>query len=234
MVRWSLNASNTICKTCLSALLFGLRGLKKNVLMHLYNCLFGQNMQQRYEKEDLQEAIRVMQQGGVILYPTDTVWGIGCDATNAEAVSKIFAIKQREDSKSMLCLLDAPGKLQGYVTVPDMAFDLIELSTKPLTIIYPEAKNLASNLLAEDGSVGIRITAEPFSQALCAGLHHPVVSTSANISGQPAARNFAEIAPEILAAVDYVCRFRREDKAEAQPSSIVKLGIHNEIKVIRE
>jgi len=191
-------------------------------------------IEQRYEKDDLQEAIRVMQQGGVILYPTDTVWGIGCDAANAEAVSRIYAIKQREDSKSMLCLLDTPGKLQGYVTVPDMAADLIELSTKPLTIIYPEAKNLAPNLIAEDGSVGIRITTEKFSQALCAGLRRPVVSTSANISGQPAARCYSEISPEILAAVDYVCRFRREENIEAKPSSIIKLGVNNEIKVIRE
>ena len=189
----------------------------------------------RYDNEDLHEAVRVVRNGGIILYPTDTVWGIGCDATNAEAVTRIYHLKQRTDSKAMLCLLDGPGKLQGYVTqVPSMAWDLIDLTTKPLTIIYPGAKNVAPNLLAEDGSLGIRITAEPFSKALCTMLHHPVVSTSANISGQPAARSFREITKEILDGVDYVCRFRRNDPCKAAPSSIVKLGINNEVTVIRE
>lgn len=192
-------------------------------------------MDERYEKEDLQQALDTLRKGGIILYPTDTVWGIGCDAANEEAVRKIFRLKQREDSKSMLCLLDAPGKLQGYVEeVPEMAWDLIELTTKPLTIIYPGAKNVAPSLVAEDGSLGIRITGEKFTQALCNGLHGPLVSTSANISGQPAARNYHEISEEILSGVDYVVRYRREDRSEAQPSSIIKLGLHNEIKVIRE
>lgn len=192
-------------------------------------------MELRYEKEDLQEAIRVMKEGGIILYPTDTVWGIGCDASNEEAVQKIFRLKQRQDSKAMLCLLDAPGKLQGYVSqVPDMAWDLIELTTKPLTIIYPGAKNVAPSLIAEDGSLGIRITDELFSKALCNGLKHPVVSTSANISGQPAARFFNEISAEIVAGVDYVCKFRQNDHSEAKPSSIIKLGVNNEVQVIRE
>lgn len=191
-------------------------------------------MDTRYDKEDLREAVRVMREGGVILYPTDTVWGIGCDATCAEAVSRIYRIKQREDSKSMLCLLDAPGKLQGYIPeVPEMAWDLMEMATKPLTIIYPGARNVAPNLLAEDGSLGIRITAEPFSKALCEQLHHPVVSTSANVSGQPAARFYSEIAPEILEAVDYVVRYRRDDRAEHQPSSIIKLDSGNLFKLIR-
>ncbi len=192
-------------------------------------------MEQRYEKEDLQEAVRVMKEGGIILYPTDTVWGIGCDAANEEAVQKIFRLKQRQDSKAMLCLLDAPGKLQGYVSqVPDMAWDLIELTTKPLTIIYPGAKNVAPSLIAEDGSLGIRITDELFSKALCNGLKHPVVSTSANISGQPAARFFHEISEEIIAGVDYVCKFRQNDRTESKPSSIIKLGVNNEVQVIRE
>ena len=189
----------------------------------------------RYEREDLQEAVRVMREGGIILYPTDTVWGIGCDATNAAAVERIYRLKQRQDSKAMLCLLDGPGKLQGYVTVPSAAWDLLECQEgqRPLTIIYPEARNVASNLIAEDGSLGIRITAEPFSKALCTMLHHPVVSTSANISGQPAARSFREIVPEIRDGVDYICRFRRNDPCQAKPSSIVKLGINNEVTVIR-
>lgn len=176
-----------------------------------------------------------MQQGGIILYPTDTVWGIGCDARNEEAVRKIYALKQREDSKSMLCLLDEIGKLQGYVqTIPSMAYDLDNLSTKPLTIIYPHAQNVAPNLLAEDGSLGIRITREAFTHDLCARLHAPIVSTSANVSGEPTARNFSEVSDAIRMGVDYIVRFRQEDKSEPQPSSIIKLGVHNEIKVIRE
>ncbi len=198
----------------------------------------------RYEKEDMQEALRILQQGGVILYPTDTVWGIGCDATNEQAVQRIFQIKQRAEAKAMLVLLDAPGKLQGYVEeVPEMAWDLIdcamanpedEVQQKPMTIIYPNARNLAPSLIAEDGSVGIRITQELFSKTLCERLKRPLVSTSANISGTPAPALFAEISNEILSAVDYVVRFRQDDTRKAQPSSIIKLGLHNEIKIIRE
>lgn len=190
----------------------------------------------RYEREDLQEAVRVMREGGIILYPTDTVWGIGCDATNAAAVERIYRLKQRSDSKAMLCLLDAPGKLQGYVTVPSAAWDLLECtgeSPRPLTIIYPGARNVAENLIAEDGSLGIRITEEPFSKALCAMLHHPVVSTSANISGEPAAHSFREITEAIRDGVDYICRFRQKDPCNAKPSSIIKLGMNNEVQVIR-
>lgn len=192
-------------------------------------------MEERYEKEDFQQALEVLRQGGLILYPTDTVWGIGCDATCEAAVRKIFALKQRSDAKAMLCLLDAAGKLQGYVRqVPEMAWDLIELTTKPLTIIYPGAQNVAPSLVAEDGSLGIRITEEPFTKALCAALHHPLVSTSANISGEPAARNFSEVTDAIRQGVDYVVRYRQGDRSEPKPSSIVKLGVNNEIKVIRE
>lgn len=188
----------------------------------------------RYEPDDLKEAVRVLQEGGVVLYPTDTVWGLGCDATNAEAVARIFRIKQRADAKAMLCLLDTPGKLQGYVEeVPDMAWELIELSTKPLTIIYPHARNLAKNLMAEDGSVGIRITKETFSKALCERLHKPVVSTSANLSGEPTPRNFSQIVEDVKQQADYIVRYRRNDLAEPAPSSIIKLDKGNVIKVIR-
>ncbi len=192
----------------------------------------------------MQEALQVLRAGGVILYPTDTVWGIGCDATNEQAVQRIFQIKQRAEAKAMLVLLDAPGKLQGYVEeVPEMAWDLIdcavanpedEVQQKPMTIIYPNARNLAPSLIAEDGSVGIRITQEVFSKTLCERLKRPLVSTSANISGTPAPAIFAEISEEILGAVDYVVRFRQDDTRKAQPSSIIKLGLHNEIKIIRE
>ena len=202
-------------------------------------------MAERYDKDDLQQAVRVLRAGGVIVYPTDTVWGIGCDATNEDAVRKVYALKHREDSKSMLVLLDGAGKLQGYVEhIPDAAWDLLEctahdrdsqgLQPRPMTIIYPGAKNIAPNLIAEDGSIGIRITQEPFSKALCAQLHRPIVSTSANISGEPTAKNFRQISQAVLDAADYVCRYRRNDETEKRPSSIIKLGIDNQIQIIRK
>lgn len=194
---------------------------------------------ERYNKEDLQAALQVLRNGGIIVYPTDTVWGIGCDATNAEAVAKIYALKQREDSKSMLVLLDSPAKLPYYVgEIPDAAWAMLEAvqdteDTKPLTIIYPNARNMAANLIAEDDSVGIRITNEPFSKALCAQLKHPLVSTSANISGHPTARFFHEIENEILEGADYVCRFRREDDCPHEPSSIIKIHADGTFQIIR-
>ena len=200
--------------------------------------------QNRYEKEDLQEALRVLREGGVIVYPTDTVWGIGCDATNAEAVKKIYALKQREDSKSMLVLLDSPAKLNYYIAdIPDSAWALLEVAdtdgneendeVKPLTIIYPNARNLAPNLVAEDGSIGIRITGEPFSKALCEQLRHPIVSTSANISGHPTAHFYHEIEEYILNGADYVCQFRRNDDCPHEPSSIIKINNDGSFKIIR-
>ena len=195
----------------------------------------------RYDKEDLQEALRVLRSGGIIVYPTDTVWGIGCDATNAEAVKKIYALKQREDSKSMLVLLDSPAKLNYYIAdIPDAAWALLEATekdsddeSKPLTIIYPNARNLAPNLVAEDLSIGIRITNEPFSKALCMQLKHPIVSTSANISGHPTAHFFHEIEQAILDGADYVCRFRRDDDCPHEPSSIIKINADGTFQIIR-
>lgn len=198
----------------------------------------------RYDKEDLQEALCVLRQGGIIVYPTDTVWGIGCDATNPDAVARIYALKNREDSKSMLVLLDSSAKLDYYVDVPESAELLLETtndqtgndpmaSSKPMTIIYPNARHLASNLIAEDGSVGIRITQEPFSNALCAQLKRPIVSTSANISGQPAAHFFREIEPSILKGSDYVCRFRQDDETPHEPSSIIKINSDGTFVIIR-
>ncbi len=190
-----------------------------------------------YSKEDLARAVEVLRAGGVIVYPTDTVWGIGCDATNEAAVQRVYELKHRADTKSMLVLLDGAGKLQGYVEeVPSVAWDLLETSEgqRPLTIIYPGAKNLAPNLIAEDGSIGIRITTEPFSRALCAQLHRPVVSTSANLSGEPTAKNFRQISQAVLDAADYVCLYRRDDEEEKRPSSIIKLGTHNEVEIIRK
>lgn len=176
-----------------------------------------------------------MREGGVILYPTDTIWGIGCDATNEEAVRRVYEIKQRADSKAMLVLVDSPVKVDFYVQdVPDIAWDLIEVADKPMTIIYSGARNLASNLLAEDGSVGIRVTNEAFSKRLCQQFRKAIVSTSANVSGQPSPLCFSEISEEIKAAVDYVVNVRQEETQLPSPSSIIKLGARGEIQIIRK
>lgn len=185
--------------------------------------------------EEIKKACQVLNEGGVILYPTDTIWGIGCDATNEEAVRRVYEIKRRADSKAMLVLVDNPVKVDFYVQdVPEVAWDLIELTTKPLTIIYSGARNLAPNLLAEDGSVGIRVTDELFSKRLCQQFRKAIVSTSANISGEPSPGNFSEISEEIKAAVDYVVNFRQEETARPAPSSIIKLGQGGVVQIIRK
>lgn len=186
-------------------------------------------------QEDIRKAIDVMRHGGIILYPTDTIWGIGCDATNAEAVSKVYQIKQRADAKALITLVDSEAKVEAYVQdVPSMAWDLIDNSQKPLTIIYDHPRYLAPNLLAPDGSAAIRITREPFSQQLCLQFRRPIVSTSANISGQPSPQTFADISDEIRQAVDYICTSRQQERQPAQPSSIIKLSEGNVIKIIRK
>lgn len=186
-------------------------------------------------KNEIKKACEVLQKGGVILYPTDTVWGIGCDATNEEAVRRVYEIKKRADSKAMLVLVDSPVKVDFYVKdVPMVAWDLIEMATRPLTIIYDGARNLAPNLIAEDGSVGIRVTNEEFSRQLCFRFRKAIVSTSANISGEPAAAVFSEISEEILNAVDYVVDYRREETGHPKPSSIIRLGAGGVVKIIRE
>ena len=176
-----------------------------------------------------------MNEGGVILYPTDTIWGIGCDATNEEAVRRVYQIKQRSDSKAMLVLVDSPVKVDFYVQdVPEVAWDLIEVADKPLTIIYSGARNLASNLIAEDGSVGIRVTNEEFSKRLCQQFRKAIVSTSANISGQPSPANYSEITEELKSMVDYVVGYRQEEMGHPKPSSIIKLDKGGVIKILRE
>lgn len=185
--------------------------------------------------EEIKKAIEVMRNGGVILYPTDTIWGIGCDATNEEAVKKVYEIKKRADSKALICLVDSESKIDFYVKdVPPVAWDLIELSTKPLTVIYDGARNLAPNILAEDGSVGIRVTNEEFSKQLCFRFRKAVVSTSANISGEPSPKSFADISDEIKNAVDYIVGVRQNEKGGVKPSSIIKLGAGGVVQVIRE
>lgn len=170
----------------------------------------------------------------MILYPTDTVWGIGCDATNAEAVAKVYKIKQRDDSKALICLVDSDARLQRYVrNAPEVAWNVMELATKPTTVIFDEAVNLATNLIAEDGSIAMRITNEEFSKELCYRFQKPIVSTSANISGQPAAQNYCDISEELLNAVDYVCFSRRQEHKPHTPSSIIKIKNNGEIDIIR-
>lgn len=186
-------------------------------------------------KDDIKNAVEVMRRGGVILYPTDTVWGIGCDATNAEAVARVYRIKQRDDSKALICLVDSDVRLQRYVrNVPEVAWDIMELSTKPTTVILDDAVNLAPNLIADDGSIAMRITREPFSKELCYRFQKPIVSTSVNISGEPAAQNYRDISPELLEAVDYVCFTRRQEHKPHTPSSIIRLQKDGRVEIIRD
>ena len=190
-------------------------------------------------EEDIRNAVETMRKGGVILYPTDTVWGIGCDATNAEAVAKVYKIKQRDDSKALICLVDSDARMQRYFrNVPEVAWQLVDSlkdgDAKPTTLILDGAINLAGNLIAEDGSVGIRITNEPFSKELCYRFQKAIVSTSANISGEPAAQNYCDIDPRIIEAVDYVCWSRRQEHKPHTPSSIIKLKENGEVTVIRK
>lgn len=186
-------------------------------------------------EEDIKKAFEVLVSGGLILYPTDTIWGIGCDATNEEAVHRVYELKRRVDSKALITLLDNPIKLDYYINeVPSLAWDLIELSEKPLTIIYDGARNVAPNLMAEDGSLAIRVTKEKFSQELCKRFRKALVSTSANISGEPAPANFDDISEEIKQGVDYIVKYRQEDTSKSKASSIIKLGKTGEVKIIRE
>ena len=190
------------------------------------------------QEQDIKQAVDVLRRGGVILYPTDTIWGIGCDATNEDAVRRVYEIKQRDDSKALICLVDSDARLQRYVRqVPDVAWQLIDClhggSGKPTTLILDGAVNLAPNLIADDGSIGIRITQEPFSHELCYRFQKAIVSTSANISGEPAAQNYRDIDPRIIEQVDYVCWSRRQEHKPHQPSSIIKLGLDGQVKIIR-
>jgi L-threonylcarbamoyladenylate synthase len=184
---------------------------------------------------EISKTCETLRRGGIILYPTDTIWGIGCDATDVAAVKRIYEIKRRTDSKSMLVLLDSADNLAYYVDeVPDIARNLIEVADKPLTIIYSGARNLAENLIAADGSIGIRITGEAFSNALCRKFGKPIVSTSANFSGETSPASFSEINPEIIRLMDYTVEYRRTDFLKNKASSIIKLNTDGTIKIIRE
>ena len=184
---------------------------------------------------DIKNAVEVLRKGGVILYPTDTIWGIGCDATNPDAVRRVYEIKKREDSKALICLVDSANRMQRYFrNVPDVAWDLVDYATKPLTLILDDAVNIAPNLLAEDGSLGIRVTNAELSKQMCYRFQKAIVSTSANISGEPAAQNYRDIDPRILEAVDYVCWSRRQEHKPHTPSSIIRLRHDGQVEVIRK
>jgi L-threonylcarbamoyladenylate synthase len=185
-------------------------------------------------RDEVKKAFEMVQQGGIILYPTDTIWGIGCDATNTEAIQKIYALKQRAAEKSMIILLDTENKLESYIReVPAVAYDLIEFAENPLTLVMPGAKNISPALIAEDGSIGVRVSKHPFCQQLIQRLRKPLVSTSANISGQPSPQNFAQITAEIVEGVDYVVDVDQHDLSVKKPSTIMRIDPSGMFEFIR-
>lgn len=191
-------------------------------------------MEQIDLNKDIDAAVRVLDEGGVILYPTDTVWGIGCDACNPAAVEKVYRIKNRPDSKALITLVGSVGDLERWVEiVPPGAVDMISGSERPVTVVFDKGRGLAPNLLAADGSVGLRVTSEAYSRALCDRLGRPVVSTSANVSGDPSPAFYAEISPEILSLVDYVACYRRDDTVPRQPSQVVNISSDGTVKILR-
>lgn len=183
---------------------------------------------------DFSQALEVLQSGGTILYPTDTIWGIGCDATNPEAIQKIFDIKKREKNKSLIILVESEKRLQDLVDVPEMAWQIIDLSEKPVTIVYENPKNLPKELLAQDGSVGIRIVKNDYCKKLISKLNRPLVSTSANLSGQKSPMKFSDISDEIRQSVDYIVEENHDKVSEYAGSSVIKVWNDNQIKILRE
>ncbi len=185
-------------------------------------------------QSEINKSVQTLKEGGLILYPTDTVWGIGCDASNAEAVDKIFKLKQREDSKALICLVADDRMLKKYIkTIPEVAYDILDVSEEPITIIYDEPQNLASNLVASDNTIAIRIPNDEFCFQLLRRFNGAIVSTSANVSGFPTPKSFKEISPDILKGVDYVVNLHHE-KISSKPSSIIKLGNDGKVKIIRQ
>lgn len=186
-------------------------------------------------KEDIDKALEVLRRGGIILYPTDTIWGIGCDATNPKAVDAIYRLKRRNESHSMLVLVESTDRLSDYCNdVPEVAEQLSELSERPCTLVLDGAVNLASNLIASDGSIGMRVTRDDYSRELCRRLRRPIVSTSANISGEPSPSFFSQVSEEIITGVDYVAEWRRDDETPSKPSSIIKIASDGQFKILRQ
>ncbi|PWK77752.1 L-threonylcarbamoyladenylate synthase [Mucilaginibacter oryzae] len=186
-------------------------------------------------KDEVAKALKVVQEGGIILYPTDTIWGIGCDATNTEAIQKIYRLKQRDEAKSMIILLDTENKLESYIAeVNPLAYDLIEYAENPLTLVMPGAKNISSAVIAADGSVGIRIVKNmPFCQQLIQRLRKPLVSTSANISGKASPQYFSQVDQEIIDGVDYVVDLEQHSKEIKTPSTIMRLAPDGKFEFLR-
>ncbi len=185
--------------------------------------------------EDLKAAINTLREGGIILYPTDTIWGLGCDATNSQAVAKIFQIKNRAESKSLIVLVNGVVMLERYVReIPEAALNILEVSDTPVTIIYPQGKNLAEGVCNEDGSVGIRICQDDFCNELITRFRKPVVSTSANLSGTTAPENFADIDEAVLKLAGYAVKHRQDDPRRSSPSPIIKIEVNGVIKIIRK
>lgn len=183
---------------------------------------------------DLKNALDALRSGKVILYPTDTVWGLGCDPTNAAAVEKIYRIKQRADSKSLIVLVSSSEMLRRYVSdIPEVALDMVELTDTPLTVVYDRGKNFAPGVTAEDGSVGIRLCLDPFCQDLITAFRKPLVSTSANISGEPAPAIFDEISEDIKESVDYICLYRQDDRTRSKPSPVIRISSNGAVKILR-
>jgi L-threonylcarbamoyladenylate synthase len=184
--------------------------------------------------DDIANALKVLRAGGVILYPTDTVWGLGCDATNGEAVKKIFSIKKRSDSKSLIVLVNSVGMLTRYVeNPPDVALQMAEWSEKPLTVVYDKGRSLAEGVASSDGSVGVRICTEPFCDALIDAFRKPIISTSANISGEDTPAIFDDISEEVINGADYVCRYRQDDRTRLSASSVIRVSANGVIKILR-
>jgi L-threonylcarbamoyladenylate synthase len=184
---------------------------------------------------DIKNSLKVLREGGVILYPTDTIWGLGCDATNPQAVEKIFRIKVRNEALSLILLADCEAMIERYVSrVPEVAHELISVSDTPITIIYPGGKNLAKGVCSEDGSVGIRVCSEPFCKELIGRFRKPIVSTSANISGMPSPSNYSEIDKEIIKSADYVVAYRQDENRKSRASSIIRIAIDGSIRILRK
>jgi len=185
-------------------------------------------------KDEVGKALKIIREGGIILYPTDTIWGVGCDATNTEAVNKIYRLKQRDEAKSMIILLDTENKLESYVSdINPLAYDLIEYAENPLTLVLPGAKNISPALISSDGSIGIRVCKHPFCQQLVQQLRKPLVSTSANISGKPSPQYFSQIAAEIVDGVDYVVDLEQHNMEIKKPSTIMRLAPDGKFEFIR-
>ena len=186
-------------------------------------------------EEDLKESLNTLRQGGLLLYPTDTIWGIGCDPTNESAINRIFQLKSRAENKSLIILADGLQMIERYVTdIPEIIYELAEVSDTPLTIIYPKGKNLAMGVCSEDGSVAIRICKEEFCYELIKRFRKPIVSTSANISGSPSPGNFSEVEKTLISKVDYVVKYRQDDRSKKLASPVIKINLDGTIKIIRK